>query len=78
MTFDPAEHDDEGNWTGTCAECATNHDGYHPDTFGGRMRCLRAQAEAIGADHLIDQVDACQRQFDRRRDEILRLNDLIP
>jgi hypothetical protein len=76
--FDPSEYDDAGQWTGTCDECGTNHEGHAPGTIGGQMRCLRAQAVTLGASHLVDQIDAGQRDLAARRDQILRDLDLIP
>lgn len=55
-----------------CSDCGTDHDGYPDDSLGARMRCLRAQAEAMGATHLIEQVDALRHDMDRRRTERLR------
>lgn len=78
MAFDPSEYDENGQWIGVCSECGTSHDGYPPDSFGAKMRCLRSQAEALGAGHLVDQIDAGQRETDRRRDETLRGLGLIP
>lgn len=74
---DPAEFDDEGQWIGPCPECGTNHDGYEPTTLGGEIRCLRSQAEAAGAGHLVDQIDAGRREAGRRRDEVLRREGLV-
>ena len=76
--FSAAEFDDEGRWVGVCPECSTDHDGHEPRTIGGDLRCLRAQAAAIGADHLVDQADAGLRDLASRRDETLRSQGLIP
>jgi hypothetical protein len=76
--WDPAEIDEHGQWTGTCEKCGTSHDGYEPGTVGGDLRCVRAQAVSLGAGHLVDQVDAVQRDMHGRRDEQLRAMGLIP
>ena len=66
------EFDEFGQWIGPCDECGTNHDGYEPGTIGGDMRCLRSQAKALGAGHLVDQMDTGLREMARHRDEHLR------
>lgn len=78
MTFNPTEYDEAGQWVGTCSDCGTSHDGYPPDSFGAQLRCLRLQAERLGAGHLVDQIDAGERERGRRRDEALRGLGLIP
>lgn len=47
-------------------------EGWAADTFGAKVRCLRAQAEALGAGHLVDQVDALSHDVAVRRDVGLR------
>jgi hypothetical protein len=44
-----------------CTKCGTDHDGYEPGTYGAQLRCLRLQAEALGAGHLVDQLDTAER-----------------
>lgn len=78
VTYDSAEFDENGDWTGTCEACSTSHDGYPPDTVGGAIRCVRAQAEVLGASHLVDQADAGLRDIRERRDAILRDEGIIP
>ena len=72
------DFDENGQWKWPCPECTTTHDGYPPGTFGAAIACLRAQAEALGAGHLVDQVDAGKRDIAERRDEQLREMGLIP
>lgn len=40
-----------------CEKCGNEHG----DTFGEVKACLRAQIEDIGATHLLDQLDALDR-----------------
>lgn len=61
-----------------CGKCGTDHDGMPEGSLGAMTRCLRAQAEAAGAGHLVDQMDTLQRTLDERRDAILRDEELIP
>ena len=65
MTARP-EFDEHGDWIGPCDACGTNHDGYPPDTFGGKSRCLRAQAVALNAPQaVLDRLDETARFIDR-------------
>ena len=72
------DFDEYGQWKHTCDTCGTNHDGHPPGTVGGEMACLRTRAVALGADHLVDQVDAARRNMAERRDGHLRGMGLIP
>lgn len=54
-----------------CAECGTDHDGYPLETFGGKLRCLRAQAAAEGGVGTVDQIDSSLRDLDAARDAFL-------
>lgn len=72
MTGVPTEFDTEGNWTGTCEDCGTNHEGWPPDTLGGRMRCLRARAQQTGAVHVEAQLDQLEATISDRRDAAVR------
>lgn len=56
----------------TCAQCGTDHDGYPDGSLGAEMRCLRKRAEDVGAIHVVDQVDAAQRNMDEHRDAFVR------
>lgn len=42
------------------------------DSVGYQIRALRAEAVAQGAGHLVDQLDALDRDIAERRDEFLR------
>lgn len=66
------EFDERGEWIGRCDKCGTSHEGWPPGTFGAEVRCLRSQAEALGAGHVVDQIDTLRREVDRRRDEALK------
>lgn len=61
-----------------CPKCGTDHEGWEPGTFGAETRCIRAQALALGADNLVDQVDALVRDVGQRRDTALRGQGFIP
>lgn len=78
MSAPESEVDGQGQWTGTCPKCGTNHEGRLPGSFGAEVRCLRVQAEQAGAPHLVDQIDALQRHAAERRDEVLAGEGLIP
>lgn len=68
MVWPPDDKFDEaGNWIGRCGECATSHDGYPPNTMGGRSRCLTARAEALGDPGLLAQVDQMNAHLDFTR-----------
>lgn len=51
----------------TCPKCGTDHDG----SLGAEMQCVRSQAEALGAGHLVDQVDALRRNVAEQRSAML-------
>lgn len=65
------DFDDAGQWIGPCEDCGSNHDGYPPGTLGGMSRCLRLQAEALGATHLVDLLDAMERDRNARVEAIM-------
>lgn len=67
------EFDENGEWTGTCEKCGTNHDGYPPGTMGAERRCLRNQLVALGATAQVDQFDAWTR--DRLGDAFVLSDD---
>lgn len=54
-----------------CNRCGTGHEGYPDESFGAKIRCLRAQAVNLGAVGTVDQIDAAQRDFNAKRDEFL-------
>lgn len=55
-----------------CEKCGTDHDGYPAGSLGAEVRCLRAQADSLGAGFLVDQVDTLTRELDERRLKALR------
>jgi hypothetical protein len=73
-----SDFDAEGQWRGRCEECGTDHDGFPPGTLGGDLRCLRARAVTLGADHLVDQIDAMGSDLDSRAVDQLRAMGIIP
>lgn len=71
QTPNTSDYDDHGHWVGPCLDCGTNHDGYAPDTLGGRVRCLRAQAEQTGATGDLAALDAFEADFNEKRDAFI-------
>lgn len=65
------DFNENGQWTGTCERCGTNHEGYPPDTLGGETRCLRARAAAEGAVHVEAQLDQLEARLADERDRVL-------
>jgi hypothetical protein len=61
-----------------CPKCGTDHDDYPDGSLGAEMRCVPAQAVALGAGHLVDQVDALRRDLDERRDGVLQQLHRMP
>lgn len=59
MTDPPrlSDFNGHGQWTGTCDDCGTGHDGHGPGTLGAATRCLRARATALGATHVLARLD---------------------
>jgi hypothetical protein len=68
----PPAFDDAGEWIGTCSKCHTSHDGYPPGTLGGDIRCVRAQAAALGATGLVEAIDRDMQRWTQKQDEMLR------
>lgn len=69
---DPTDFDENGQWTGTCDDCGTGHDGHAPGTLGAVTRCLRARADAAGATTVLDGLDQLDAKQTARRDEAIR------
>ena len=50
-------YDERGEYVGPCPDCGTDHgDASGPETLGGKMACLQAQAVALGDANLVGQI----------------------
>lgn len=50
--FDPATFE----YVGPCSRCGTGHDGHPPETLGGAIRCVEAQARQLGDEDTADRA----------------------
>ena len=56
-TLMPAGYAENGEYEGPCPDCGTDHgDAAGPETIGGKMACLQAQAVAAGNAELVGQI----------------------